>query len=220
MERRTFIMKELRIAKDDESPKIVGYAAVFNQLSDDLGGFRERVLPGAFEETIKADDIRALWNHDPNYVLGRNASGTLKLAEDEHGLRIEIDPPDTQWARDLLATMQRGDVDQMSFGFYTVSDDWRKEKGQVVRDLVKAKLFDVSPVTFPAYPQTVVHARDILNANQAAIEALSQKDSERSEQDDAGDDGTQERPDYELQRKRLDLIEALTPSPSPRGRGE
>lgn len=206
MEIRTFILKELRVTQEEDQPKISGYAAVFNVLSDDLGGFREKVLPGAFETSIREDDIRALWNHDPNYVLGRNTAGTLKLEEDEHGLKIEIDPPETQYARDLMASMKRGDVDQMSFGFYTISDNWHKEEDQVVRDLVKAKLFDVSPVTFPAYPQTVVHARDILNANQAAIDALSQKDGGRLEQDDDGDDGTQERPDYDRMRKRLDLI--------------
>lgn len=206
MEIRTFILKELRVTQEEDQPKISGYAAVFNVLSDDLGGFREKVLPGAFEKSIREDDIRALWNHDPNYVLGRNTAGTLKLEEDEHGLKIEIDPPETQYARDLMASMKRGDVDQMSFGFYTISDNWHKEEDQVVRDLVKAKLFDVSPVTFPAYPQTVVHARDILNANQAAIDALSQKDGGRLEQDDNGDDGTQERPDYDRMRKRLDLI--------------
>ncbi|MBI9042917.1 MAG: HK97 family phage prohead protease [Anaerolineaceae bacterium] len=202
IERRTFTF-EMRESEGDEKPKIIGYAAVFNSLSEEMWGFKERVLPGAFAETIKRADIRALWNHDANYVLGRNTSGTLTLAEDQRGLKIEIDPPDVQWARDLMYSMKRGDVDQMSFGFRVVSDHWHKENDEVLRDLVEVELFDVSPVTYPAYTQTVVHARDMQSIYQAEIEALSQKDGESSEADGAD---TQKR-SSEMQRRRLDLLE-------------
>lgn len=162
LERRSFTITELR-AKGKDGLTLTGHAAVFNQLSDDLGGFREKVRPGAFADTIQNDDIRALWNHDPNFVLGRNKSGTLSLKEDDRGLAIETTMPDSQFARDLSRTIARGDVDQMSFGFLVPpkGDDWRFEDGGIVRELLKVQLFDVSPVTFPAYPQTDVSARAV-----------------------------------------------------------
>ena len=79
--------------------------------------------------------------------------------EDEKGLRIKITPPDTQWAKDLVISIKRGDVDQMSFAFETITDNWRQDEGQTVRELIKARLYDVSPVTYPAYEQTSVSAR-------------------------------------------------------------
>lgn len=168
IERRFFVCDALKIemrAKGGKDvPVIRGHAAVFNQLSEDLGGFREQIAPGAFAEAIAADDVRALWNHNADYVLGRNRSGTLVLAEDVRGLAIEIDPPDTQWARDLLVSMERGDVNQMSFGFSLRPNgqDWAKDDaGQVIRTLKRVRLFDVSPVTYPAYPQTDVAVREL-----------------------------------------------------------
>lgn len=160
-ELRTYIVKDLEVrAGDDATPrKIVGHAAVFNALSEDLGGFREKIAPGAFAKSITEDDVRALWNHDANYVLGRNLSGTLRLSEDAEGLAVEITPPDTQWARDLTVSIARGDVTQMSFGFTTRQDAWNKIAGAWERTLLDVRLFDVSPVTYPAYPQTDVSAR-------------------------------------------------------------
>jgi len=153
---------EMRVEDGDE-PKITGHAAVFNKLSVDLMGFREKVAPGAFINSIEKSDIRALWNHNPDYVLGRNKSGTLKLEEDKKGLAIEILPPDTQWARDLMETIKRGDVDQMSFAFKTIKDSWEnQDKKESIRTLEEVELFDVSPVTYPAYPQTDVKVRSIL----------------------------------------------------------
>jgi len=154
---------------DEDKPlrMIEGHAAVFNQWSEEIGvwfPFREKVLPGAFADTIKTDDIRALYNHDVNYVLGRNKAGTLFLEEDDTGLKVRILPPDTQWARDLLVSIERGDVSQMSFGFTVISDRWGTEEGTDVRELVKVKLYDVSPVTFPAYPQTDVGVRSAMEA--------------------------------------------------------
>lgn len=159
LERRVFLMREMRVAQDGDKPKITGYAAVFNELSEDLGGWYERIAPGAFTETLKNADVRALFNHDPNYVLGRSKSGTLDLEEDATGLAIEIDPPDTQWANDLLVSMKRGDVDQMSFAFRTVKDNWGTAGEQIIRTLEQVELWDVSPVTYPAYPQTSAQVR-------------------------------------------------------------
>jgi HK97 family phage prohead protease len=153
-------MKELRVveAKDaTNEPCIEGYASVFDSWSEELGGldtFKEKVVKGAFSQTIKEDDIRALFNHDPNYVLGRNKADTLQLKEDEKGLHVRIIPPTTQWAKDLMISISRGDITQMSFGFTVELDKWKFENGIDVRELLKVKLFDVSPVTFPAYSET------------------------------------------------------------------
>lgn len=166
VERRAFAV-ELRVAKGDgegEKGRLVGHAAVFGQLSDDLGGFREQIAPGAFEEAIAGDDVRALFNHDPNFVLGRNKAGTLKLSEDKTGLAVDIDPPDTQFARDLMVSIERGDISQMSFGFRVAvgGQVWEEqEDGSYIRTITKASLFDVSPVTFPAYPQTDIAVREL-----------------------------------------------------------
>lgn len=157
LERRAYQASEIR-AKG-ESTTIVGHAAVFNSLSEDLGGFKETIRPGAFAGSIARDDIRALWNHDANHVLGRNTANTLRLSEDDIGLAVEIDLPDTSNARDLMTWIRRRDVSQMSFGFIALRDDWRLEGGLVIRELIEAQLFDVSPVTYPAFPQTDVSAR-------------------------------------------------------------
>jgi HK97 family phage prohead protease len=164
-ERRVFALDGIRIEKREGAAgaTLRGHAAVFNQLSEDLGGFREQISAGAFSEAIGKDDVRALWNHDPNFVLGRNLSKTLSLAEDSRGLAIEIQLPDTQTIRDLVvAPIERGDVSQMSFGFSVRpgGQDWAKDdNGQTVRTLKRVRLFDVSPVTFPAYTSTDVAVR-------------------------------------------------------------
>lgn len=161
IERRVFTT-EMRIERRSEgSPVLVGHAAVFNASSLDLGGFREIVAPGAFAATIVEDDIRALFNHDPNHVVGRNRAGTLRLSEDTRGLAFEIDLPDTQTARDLAVSIERGDISGNSFGFQTVEDRWERGDAGELRTLVRVRLFDVSPVTYPAYPQTDVALRSL-----------------------------------------------------------
>lgn len=147
---------------ENEKPKIVGYAAVFNSWSKDLGGFKERIAPNAFTMALKESDTRALFNHDRNYVLGRQASGTLRMSQDDKGLRIEIDPPDTQWARDLQESIRRGDIAEQSFGFTVKTDEWSEEEGKATRTIKEfAKIYDVSIVTFPAYPETSVAVRSM-----------------------------------------------------------
>lgn len=160
IERRNFPVEELRAITDDKGLRhITGYAAVFNSLSDDLGGFREKIDPGAFKRTIKKDDVRALKNHNTDYVIARTKSGTLKLSEDERGLKIDALPPDAGWARDLMVSIERGDIDQMSFGFMTISDRWETKGKEEIRTLEEVHLLDVSPVAFPAYPDTTVGLR-------------------------------------------------------------
>lgn len=161
VERRYFACDHIAVEKRDEhAGKIVGHAAVFNSLSEPLWGFREKIAPGAFAATIQSDDVRALFNHDSNFILGRNRSGTLKLSEDERGLLVEITPPDTQFARDLMISIERGDINQMSFGFLVKKESWENvDEANAIRTLQEVKLFDVSPVVFPAYTQTDVSVR-------------------------------------------------------------
>jgi HK97 family phage prohead protease len=162
---RTLPVRELRVTQDAGAPaKLVGYASVFNAWSEDLGGFRERVQPGAFSNAVKASDIRALINHDPSLILGRTKNGTLSVREDDTGLWMEVALPDTQYARDLAESVKRGDIDQMSFGFSVLSDDWVwADDGTIRRTIIEIdRLYDVSPVTYPAYPQTSVSARSRL----------------------------------------------------------
>lgn len=155
-------MRELRVNESESGSYIEGHAAVFDSWSETLGGifpFQEIVRKGAFAESIGRDDIRALFNHDPNYVLGRNRAGTLELVEDEIGLRVRILPPDTSWARDIQTSIRRGDITQMSIGFVVEEDEWSTRSGMDVREIRKVQLFDVSPVTFPAYTATDVGVR-------------------------------------------------------------
>ena len=148
--------------REDGSTKIIGHAAVFNSMSEKLGWFQEKILPGAFDNVLE-DDVRALFNHDSNIVLGRTKAKTLAISVDEKGLRYDIEPPDTQAARDLMISIERGDVSQSSFGFQVArdGDEWDEdEKGDAIRIIKKIKrLWDVSPVTFPAYPETDVAKR-------------------------------------------------------------
>lgn len=152
VERRNY-QGELRQEERQEVLVLAGHAAVFNKPID-LNEFTEEVLPGAFSETIAKDDVRALFNHNDDLVLGRNRAGTLRLAEDDVGLRVEIDPPDTQFARDLLTLIRRGDISGMSFGFLVEDENWDFAREKPHRQLRKVRLFDVSPVTFPAYEST------------------------------------------------------------------
>lgn len=159
---RRFCTMEMRAGDEGSGPATLrGYAAVFETLSAVIWGFREKIAPGAFADGLAAgDDVRALWNHNTDYVLGRTKNGTLSLSEDETGLAFELTPPETQLARDLVASVARGDVDQMSFGFVVLEDDWSMDDNdQVIRTLRKIKLYEISPVTFPAYQATSVGLR-------------------------------------------------------------
>lgn len=205
IERRSFPVDELRIDGNQQQPVITGHAAVFNQRSLDLGGFYEVIAPGAFANTIKTADVRALFNHDANFILGRTKSRTLTLAEDEKGLSVRISPPDSIWANDLLESIKRGDIDQMSFGF-TVSDagqKWQRSGGEIVRTLLDVQLFDVSPVTYPAYPQTDVSARSFFEAK---IKNLASENTEKPAVD----------PEFLARMEvRKQFLAARTPPPDP-----
>lgn len=160
LERRAFVVDGMKVeTREKEATRIVGHASVFNREANIGGWFIESVAPGAFRRAIAEDDVRALFNHDPNIVLGRNRSGTLTLREDEIGLAIEILPPDTQQARDIMISIQRGDISQMSIGFRALKQEWDESGDVLKRKLIECELFDISPVTFPAFTQTDVGLR-------------------------------------------------------------
>ncbi|MFF4818082.1 HK97 family phage prohead protease [Kitasatospora sp. NPDC001309] len=146
---------ELR-ATETGGSVLIGYAAKFNTRSQDLGGWVETIQPGAFTRALdEAHDVRALFNHDPNMVLGRTTAGTLRLEQDSIGLRYEVDLPNTSAGRDLAESLRRGDISQSSFGFRTIQDDWSYDgDGRDLRKLMDLTLYDVSPVTYPAYLDT------------------------------------------------------------------
>lgn len=164
---------EVRAEGEGQPKKVRGYAAVYNQESENLGTdryqFREVIEPGAFDDVLK-DDVRALFNHNPNLILARskNGEGTLKIGVDDVGLWYEFEAPDTQAGRDLMVSLERGDVDQSSFGFEVTREGqkWEEtadgDKTIMKRTIMKvSRLHDVSPVTYPAYPDTTVALRSL-----------------------------------------------------------
>ena len=195
-ERRLLSDGELRIKADGDKRKIVGYAAKFNVLSSDLGGFREQLAPHAFDACLASNpDVAGLFNHDANLVLGRTTAGTMRLSVDAVGLKYEIDPPDTSFARDLLVSMQRRDVHSSSFGFICNNDTWKEDaNGQIIRTVLDATLFDCSPVTFPAYPDATSGVRASLRSAPAAIRAKLKRDED---DEDEEDDPAHPDPDYD-----------------------
>lgn len=161
---RRFLSQEFRVSKKDGSPKINGYAALYGVRSENFGGWVEVIAPDAFDACLAATpDVRALFNHDANLILGRTRSGTLKLTSDATGLAYEILPPETQVARDLIISMERGDISQSSFGFVCTDAAWGYDEvnGLDIRTVKQATLFDVSPVTYPAYNDTTSEARSL-----------------------------------------------------------
>lgn len=172
-------MKEKRKASelramtgDDGAPKkIVGYAAVFDKPSEDLG-FIEYIRKGAFKKAIGKSDARGLFNHDTDTLpLGRQSAGTLVLREDETGLYYEITPPDTQSARDLMTSIDRGDIKESSYGFTVAVDEWDfSDKSVTKRTIIEIEeIFDVSPVVFAAFNDTSVALRKMEEKRKTAL---------------------------------------------------
>jgi len=207
VERREYVIDDLEVRADEERegpPRLTGHDAVFNQETR-IWDFLEVVAPGAFEDSLKKDDVRALWNHNPSDLLGRSSAKTLELEEDDVGLRFDLDTPDTALGRDLATLVGRGDVSEMSFGFRVLEESWDRredEAGEVhVRTLEKVELVDVSPVTWPAYSGTDVSAREALPERALELRAAleDQENPARREEALVG---------LQHARKRLELARA------------
>ena len=167
---RAACVPELR-AGGGELPTLEGYAAVFDEPSEPIGGmFLEYVDRGAFTRTLAGGpDVRALVDHDPSKLLGRSTAGTLRLREDSHGLLASITPPDTTVGRDIAESVRRGDVSQMSFAFSVIGQAWEEAEADALpkRHLVDVDLHDVSVVTYPAYTGTEISARTVTEYHSA-----------------------------------------------------
>jgi HK97 family phage prohead protease len=157
---RGVLAADVRAMEPTSDAVLRGHAIVFNSLSVDLGGFRERIKPEAVDRLLaEGTDLRALWNHNPEVTIGRVKAGTLTVKKDRAGLRVEIHPP--KWAVGHVESVMRGDISGMSFAFLAVDDEWHMEGGMPTRDVIDMEVSEVSVVTFPAYPSTDVSSRDV-----------------------------------------------------------
>jgi uncharacterized protein len=169
---------ELR-ARGGNTPRLEGYAAVFDSPSEDLGGFVEYVRPGAFKRSLQSNraDPMALVHHLPHLVLGRRSAGTLRLSEDTKGLQFEVDLPDTGTARDLLVSVERGDIRGASFAFTIApqGDRWNVQGDLVTRDLLDVDLHEITITPTPAYPDTEVARRALASLSTPHRVALARR---------------------------------------------
>ncbi len=165
----------VEVREEGDTVVATGYAAVFDKMSQNLGGFIERVAPGTFRSTLNQADVRALWNHEPDHLLGRSGNGTLRMVEDDKGLRYEVDLPDTTLGRDVAELLRRGDITGSSFGFRVIEDGWgESESGFPLRTLNQVSLRDVGPVSLPAYADTEAGLRCLAEARSLDLTVLTQ----------------------------------------------
>ena len=188
MEKRIFNIETRVDSTEDGRDLVVGHASVYDSRSNNLGGFYEFIERGAFtEELITNSDVRALINHDPNLILARNTSGTLNLTADERGLKYEFEMPETSYGKDLAISMKRGDITQSSFAFTVAEDDWSTDdEGNNIRTIKKIdRLYDVSPVTYPAYNMAesdlVVAKRGLKEYQESLVEETKEEIIEEKE---------------------------------------
>ncbi|WHY75711.1 HK97 family phage prohead protease [Neobacillus sp. WH10] len=179
-EMRTFDITKLktRDATEDKPSMITGYAAIFNSKTSIGDWFEEIIEPGAFARSLSENgDIRALFNHNWDNVLGRTKSGTLRLEEDERGLKFEIELPNTSVGRDLAESMSRGDINQCSFGFWITEETWDYSVEPALRTIHEVELYEISVVSIPAYDDTeasLVRSKEIDKSVEQRIKILKQ----------------------------------------------
>ena len=188
---RTFNVSDIEVRNDDGKNVVVGYGAVFNSESNDLGGFVEYIADGAFDGRLE-DDVRFLINHD-GLPLARTTNNTLRLSVDERGLKYEADMPDTTLANDLMTLLRNGTISQSSFAFTVEEDSWENVEGRNIRTINKvSRLYDVSSVTYPAY-------------NEAGSFALRSLETWQEEQEKIKLDESLEKELKEVQKEEIDL---------------
>lgn len=163
---RSFSESDLVLdVRDDGVGELTGYAAVFNARSVEMGfieKFTESIRPGAFSRTLAANpDVRALLDHDTGQIIGRTKNNSLRLVEDERGLRVSIRSVPTRDNEKAFEWVRSGLVDAMSFGFEVVTDSWTTRDGKPHRELIEVDLYEVSLVAFPAYPATTIGVRSV-----------------------------------------------------------
>lgn len=173
----------VRSKEDDDSRYLEGYFIRFNEVTELWPGAYEEVLPESVAKSLKNNDIRCLFNHDSNIVLGRTGNNTLELKADNVGLfgRVKINPNDKQ-AMDALARIERGDINACSFGFNLINEEVENRDDGTVKFILRdIDLHEVSPVTFPAYPTTSIEARqrDLEQYKQRKLKLRKSKLKER-----------------------------------------
>ena len=186
---RTITIENLEFRAEEDNNVVVGYGSVFNSMSNDLGGFREVIAPSAFEGRLE-DDVRFLFNHDPNMLLARSTNGTLKMSVDEVGLRYEAQIPDTSTGRDVLTLLRNNTLNQNSFAFVVEDDSWEVKDGMNIRTINKVSMLaDISLVSYPAYNEAkTVALRSMeewkqLEEEKVMKDNLEKEKEERSKED-------------------------------------
>jgi HK97 family phage prohead protease len=204
---------EIRATSGDQIT-MRGYAYRFNELSHNLGGFRERILPGAGGRSLGVNDVFATFNHDNNNVIGRQSAGTLRTGEDAEGGWYEIDLPNTTVGRDLAELLQRGDVNGSSFTFYVNDGGQRRasqddpETGLPIREITSMDVRELGPVTNPAYPTTDAALRSIEICLGISLDIEVESETEELAEIAAGVDSDAEPDSEEIQAARS-LVRAL-----------
>jgi HK97 family phage prohead protease len=229
---RIFKCEELRVhaPSEGEAARFEGVAIRYNSWSEDLGGFREIIKPGSATKALKVSDVRALKNHDPNTVLARTKPGrnenTLTLTETKNGVEFSFEVPDIQVARDLMVSVDRGDIDQCSFAFRLAKggEEWKEvnDESPMERTITEfSRISDVSIVTYPAYTDTSVALRSMTeyrdanentegNRNEESNDSCTcECQKQKSQNSESNDEGNQE-PEFDagkldLMKKKIDL---------------
>lgn len=213
MEKRQLGLAEKVELREDENKQpagITGYAAVFYDGTPEteyeiVDGLRERIMPGAFDRAMnEGHDVRGLFNHNADLLLGRTKSGTCRLSVDSRGLKYDIplDPSDPDHLR-VAAKLKRGDVNGSSFCFVAQKQDWKDEGDMTYREVRDVDLYDVGPVVFPAYTASSSALRSIDGAEQAKAEADAWKASKEQSENELRDYH------HGLQEKNLEQMKTL-----------